>query len=168
MSLKMKKSMQKMLSVLDSDDDNKRECIDKTPKITIATILEQTSQATLEYVLPYMKKGIKEIAERGIVYTNARYPHITSISTTSHASFSTGALANVNGLVSSTFYANGVRVFLQENYSLNAHESLVYVPHTLWGNPRGQSYPLNHFQSLGAGAGNAFVLCDSLADQLVF
>jgi len=73
----------------------------KTQKPTLITIfvLDQCAFHLTKKLQPYFQYGLKELLDKGVVYTNAYHPHAIPETTTGHHCLSTGALPKDHGAV---------------------------------------------------------------------
>jgi len=76
----------------------------RTPRLTIAIIVDQLSYAKLMELRPYLKGGIHEILEHGLVYHNAYQQHGMPSTATGHAALSTGTYASAHGITGNNWH----------------------------------------------------------------
>lgn len=139
----------------------------KPPKLTVVVVTEQTQYSLMQYLSKYLKGGLGLLWHKGINYTNATMSHNTVDTAPSHSGWSTGAYSSTHGIVDNEFDVNGIEQYTADDYTETSPQNLVYVPNTSLGNPAGQVYPLTHPVTYGVGEANKYMMCDTLADQMV-
>jgi predicted AlkP superfamily pyrophosphatase or phosphodiesterase len=74
------------------------------PKLTIIIVLDQGAYHEIQRLLPGMSGGIKQLAEEGIFYLDAHYPHGAPVTAAGHASLATGSLPFYHGIINNRWY----------------------------------------------------------------
>lgn len=121
------------------------------PNLVIVLSIDQLSYQTLANIKPYCTGGLRTLLDKGIVYTNAQWPHALPSTGPGHTSLSTGALPSAHGIIDNAWVNNaGKRVCCDDD---ERTESAVITRD-------GGSYPY------GKSAHN--IMVDTLSDQLMF
>ena len=122
----------------------------RPPRLTVVLVIDQCAYAYFNKLMPFFKHGLKYLAEHGVVYTNCHQDNGQPGTATGHANLNTGVAANYHGLVSNSWYQNGIKVECDEDKSLDA---LVIDPYN------GDTYDY--------GKSAKHLMVDGLSDQFV-
>jgi predicted AlkP superfamily pyrophosphatase or phosphodiesterase len=74
------------------------------PRLVVVFIVDQFAYHYIPKLKPYFQHGLKELFDKGIVYTNAYHPHAIPETTTGHHALSTGTLPKDHGAILNTWF----------------------------------------------------------------
>ncbi len=74
------------------------------PHLTIAIVVDQMGWAYINKARPFLKGGLKKLLTKGVVYTEARFPHAITATGPGHTGLSTGTTAKDHGIVSNHWF----------------------------------------------------------------
>ncbi len=118
------------------------------PRLTLIIVLDGCGQALLQKTLPFMRYGLKNLFEKGVVYSNAFQPHGMPETAVGHTGIGTGALAKDHGIVGNSWIDQAGNLIGSDQDS--AENAAVFSPTGLY--------------SFGRSGKNIQV--DTLADQI--
>lgn len=90
------------------------------PRLAVVIVVDQLAHAYLDKLRPYLKYGLKYLAEHGIYFTNAFQDNGQPGTSTGHACLNTGTTAKDHGFISNSWYENGKKVNCDADDSLDA------------------------------------------------
>ncbi|HML19896.1 MAG TPA: alkaline phosphatase family protein, partial [Candidatus Dependentiae bacterium] len=71
----------------------------RPPRLTVVIVVDAMGYHYMQKLLPYFNYGIKTLLDKGVVYTNAYWPHGTPSTGPGHAGLNTGVYGKDNGIV---------------------------------------------------------------------
>ena len=74
------------------------------PQLTVAIVVDQLGWSYINKHKPFLTGGLKKLLDKGVVYTQARYPHAITATGPGHTALSTGTTAKDHGIVSNHWY----------------------------------------------------------------
>lgn len=71
----------------------------RPPRLTIVIVVDSFGYHYVQKLLPYFNYGLKTLLDKGVVYTNAYWPHGTPSTGPGHAGLNTGVYGKDSGIV---------------------------------------------------------------------
>lgn len=96
------------------------------PRLTVILVVDQFAHAYFNKLMPYLKHGLRYLAEHGVVYTNAHVPGQQGTAS-GHAGYNTGTCAKDHGFIGNTWYENGKKIACDDD---TAEDAFVINPVT--------------------------------------
>ena len=101
----------------------------RKPRLIVVVTVDQFSYNKLMECKPYLKGGLHNLLEHGIVYHNMYQPHGLPSTATGHTALSTGTYACTHGISGNAWYnTDGVKVACDDD---NNPESFVFSTHDM-------------------------------------
>lgn len=121
----------------------------RTPKVAVIFVVDQCAHHYLEKIQPHLKKGMKLLFDKGVVYNYAYHPHSNPSTSTGHTALSTGCFAKDHGIIGNRWFDfYGKTITCNDDFSGNAR---VFSPKGLYD----------------FGKSAASIKVDGLSDQFV-
>ncbi len=121
----------------------------RKPRLVVIIVVDQLSYAKLMELKPYLKGGLHDILERGIVYHNAYQPHGMPATATGHTAIASGTFAHTHGITGNGWYnADGKKVICDDDGTENT-----------------AVFATNSMHSYGKSSHNLMV--DTITDQFI-
>lgn len=93
----------------------------RIPRLTLAIVVDQLSYQKLMSLRPYLKGGLHDILQYGVVYHNAYQPHGMPATSVGHTALSTGTYAKSHGICGNGWYNDeGIKINCDEDTAENA------------------------------------------------
>lgn len=93
----------------------------KRPTLTIVIVIDQFAYHYLNKLKPHLKNGIRMLMDKAISYENAHHPHGTPSTAPGHTGLSTGAYADIHGIIDNSWMdQTGKKVSSVEDSSSDA------------------------------------------------
>jgi len=73
------------------------------PRLTVVCVVDQFSQWTWDRAKPFLRGGIRTLAQSGKMFDHAYYPHARPATACGHTALNTGAFAQDHGMVANTW-----------------------------------------------------------------
>ncbi|HBS47752.1 TPA: hypothetical protein DEO28_02045 [Candidatus Dependentiae bacterium] len=74
------------------------------PNLTVVIVIDQLANHKVQQLLPFLKGGIKFLAENGIYYQDATYPYANTSTAPGHATLASGVTPKEHGIVANYWY----------------------------------------------------------------
>lgn len=75
----------------------------RPPRLTIVIVVDSFGYHYIQKLLPYFNYGLKVLLDKGVVYTNAYWPHGTPSTGPGHAALNTGVYGKDSGIVANSW-----------------------------------------------------------------
>ena len=120
------------------------------PQVAIIFIIDQLPYRTFYNLKPHFKEGLGFLLDKGISYTEARFPHAITNTAPGHAALSTGAFPKDHGIINNYWYdkSGQKKIYSTED---GIKDAAVYSP--------------NGFYEFGRSAKN--IVIDGISDQFM-
>src|SRR5688500_8585746 len=79
------------------------------PKLLVMLVVDQLRADYLQEYGRYWQHGFKTLLDNGLVFENARYPYLNTVTCAGHATIGTGTLPRTHGLVLIAWWNRDVR-----------------------------------------------------------
>ncbi|KKQ32307.1 MAG: hypothetical protein US49_C0010G0007 [candidate division TM6 bacterium GW2011_GWF2_37_49] len=87
-----------VFNLFSCDENDKKHCI-RTPKLAVVLIVDQFAYHYISKVKPFLKYGLKDFLDNGVVFENAYHPHGIPETTPGHHGLCVGTCAKDHGAV---------------------------------------------------------------------
>jgi len=74
------------------------------PRLIVTVVVDQMRADYLQQFNRHWKNGFRTLLDQGMVFENARYPYLVTVTCAGHATIGTGALPHRHGLVNNTWW----------------------------------------------------------------
>jgi predicted AlkP superfamily pyrophosphatase or phosphodiesterase len=81
-----------------------------SPRLLVAVVVDQLRADYLQQFNRHWKNGFRTLLDQGMVFDNARYPYLITVTCAGHATIGTGALPHRHGLINNTWWQRKERV----------------------------------------------------------
>ncbi len=85
------------------------------PQVTVAIVVDQLGWSYINKHKPFLTGGLKKLLTKGVVYTQARFPHAITATGPGHTALSTGTTAKDHGIVSNHWFDDTGRTKINFN-----------------------------------------------------
>jgi predicted AlkP superfamily pyrophosphatase or phosphodiesterase len=75
-----------------------------SPRLIVTVVVDQMRADYLQQFNRHWKNGFRTLLDQGMVFENARYPYLVTVTCAGHATIGTGALPHRHGLVNNTWW----------------------------------------------------------------
>ena len=75
-----------------------------TPKLLVIVVVDQLRADYLQRFDRHWRGGFRTLLEKGLVFDNARYPYLATVTCAGHSTIGTGALPQTHGMVSNGWW----------------------------------------------------------------
>jgi predicted AlkP superfamily pyrophosphatase or phosphodiesterase len=75
-----------------------------SPRLLVTVVVDQLRADYLQRFNRHWKNGFRTLLDQGMVFENARYPYLVTVTCAGHATIGTGALPHRHGLVNNTWW----------------------------------------------------------------
>lgn len=76
----------------------------RPPRLTIVIVVDSFGYHYMQKLMPYLGYGLKVLLDKGVVYTNAYWPHGTPSTGPGHAALNTGAYGKDSGIACNSWF----------------------------------------------------------------
>jgi predicted AlkP superfamily pyrophosphatase or phosphodiesterase len=80
------------------------------PRLLVTVVVDQLRADYLQQFNRHWKSGFRTLLDHGLVFENARYPYLVTVTCAGHATIGTGALPHRHGLINNTWWQRAERV----------------------------------------------------------
>lgn len=109
----------------------------KGPKVIMPIVIDQFAYHYLEKLKPYLTGGLKFLMNNSVSYHNAHHPHGTPSTAPGHTALSTGAFADMHGIIDNTWMDQNGKTF--SSVEDDSPEAQVISPNGFYDFGRGPS-----------------------------
>ena len=81
-----------------------------TPRLLVTVVVDQLRADYLQQFNKHWKNGFRTLLDQGMVFENARYPYLVTVTCAGHATIGTGALPHKHGMINNTWWQRKERV----------------------------------------------------------
>src|SRR5688572_881920 len=81
-----------------------------SPRLLVTVVVDQLRADYLQVFNRHWRNGFRTLLDQGMVFENARYPYLITITCAGHATIGTGALPHRHGMVNNTWWQRKERV----------------------------------------------------------
>ena len=81
-----------------------------TPRLLVTVVIDQMRADYLQQFNKHWKSGFRTLLDQGMVFENARYPYLVTVTCAGHATIGTGALPHKHGMINNTWWQRKERV----------------------------------------------------------
>jgi predicted AlkP superfamily pyrophosphatase or phosphodiesterase len=74
------------------------------PRLLVTVVVDQLRADYLQVFNRHWKNGFRTLLDQGMVFENARYPYLVTITCAGHATIGTGALPHRHGMINNTWW----------------------------------------------------------------
>jgi predicted AlkP superfamily pyrophosphatase or phosphodiesterase len=74
------------------------------PRLLVAVVVDQLRADYLQVFNRHWKHGFRTLLDHGMVFENARYPYLVTVTCAGHATIGTGALPHRHGMINNTWW----------------------------------------------------------------
>ena len=78
----------------------------RPPRVTVVIVVDSLGYHYIQKLLPYFNYGFKTLIEKGVVYSNAYWPHGNPSTGPGHAGLNTGVYGKDSGIVGNAWFDN--------------------------------------------------------------
>src|SRR5262245_51334366 len=75
-----------------------------TPRLVVTVVVDQLRADYLQEFNKHWRNGFRTLLDHGMVFENARYPYLVTVTGAGHATIGTGALPHRHGMVNNTWW----------------------------------------------------------------
>ena len=75
-----------------------------SPRLLVTIVVDQLRADYLQQFNRHWKNGFRTLLDQGMVFENARYPYLVTVTCAGHATIGTGALPHRHGMVNNTWW----------------------------------------------------------------
>ncbi len=79
------------------------------PRLLVTVVVDQLRADYLERFDRHWRSGFRTLLDKGLVFENARYPYLVTVTCAGHATIGTGALPHTHGMVNNTWWTRKER-----------------------------------------------------------
>jgi predicted AlkP superfamily pyrophosphatase or phosphodiesterase len=80
------------------------------PRLLVTVVVDQLRADYLQQFNKHWKNGFRTLLDEGMVFENARYPYLVTVTCAGHATIGTGALPHKHGMINNTWWQRKERV----------------------------------------------------------
>src|SRR5687767_4295126 len=80
-----------------------------TPRLLVTVVVDQMRGDYLQQFNKHWRHGFRTLLDQGMVFENARYPYLVTVTCAGHATIGTGALPHRHGLINNTWWVRNER-----------------------------------------------------------
>lgn len=80
-----------------------------TPRLVVILVVDQLRADYLQTFDRHWRSGFRSLLDEGLVFENARYPYLVTVTCPGHSTIGTGALPRTHGMVSNTWWDRETR-----------------------------------------------------------
>jgi predicted AlkP superfamily pyrophosphatase or phosphodiesterase len=74
------------------------------PKLLVTVVVDQLRADYLQVFNKHWRNGFRTLLDQGMVFENARYPYLVTVTCAGHATIGTGALPHRHGMINNTWW----------------------------------------------------------------
>ena len=74
------------------------------PRLLVTVVVDQMRADYLQQFNKHWKNGFRTLLDQGMVFENARYPYLVTVTCAGHATIGTGALPHRHGMINNTWW----------------------------------------------------------------
>ena len=78
-----------------------------TPRLVVMLVVDQMRADYLQTFERHWQAGFRTLLTEGLVFDNARYPYLNTLTCAGHSTLGTGALPHTHGMVANTWWDHG-------------------------------------------------------------
>jgi len=75
-----------------------------SPRLLVTVVVDQLRADYLQQFNRHWKSGFRTLLDQGMVYENARYPYLVTVTCAGHATIGTGTLPHRHGMINNTWW----------------------------------------------------------------
>jgi predicted AlkP superfamily pyrophosphatase or phosphodiesterase len=75
-----------------------------SPRLLVTVVVDQLRADYLQVFNKHWRNGFRTLLDQGMVFENARYPYLITVTCAGHATIGTGALPHRNGMINNTWW----------------------------------------------------------------
>jgi len=75
-----------------------------TPRLLVMVVVDQLRADYLQVFNRHWRNGFRTLLDQGMVFENARYPYLVTVTCAGHATIGTGALPHRHGMINNTWW----------------------------------------------------------------
>jgi len=75
-----------------------------SPRLVITVVVDQLRADYLQVFNKHWRNGFRTLLDQGMVFENARYPYLVTVTCAGHATIGTGALPHRHGMINNTWW----------------------------------------------------------------
>jgi arylsulfatase A-like enzyme len=75
-----------------------------SPRLLVTVVVDQLRADYLQQFNRHWKSGFRTLLDHGMVFENARYPYLVTVTCAGHATIGTGALPHKHGMINNTWW----------------------------------------------------------------
>jgi predicted AlkP superfamily pyrophosphatase or phosphodiesterase len=75
-----------------------------SPRLVVTVVVDQLRADYLQVFNKHWRNGFRTLLDQGMVFENARYPYLVTVTCAGHATIGTGALPHRHGMVNNTWW----------------------------------------------------------------
>ena len=83
-----------------------------SPRLLVTVVVDQLRADYLQVFNKHWRNGFRTLLDQGMVFENARYPYLVTITCAGHATIGTGALPHRHGMINNTWWQREERVLI--------------------------------------------------------
>jgi predicted AlkP superfamily pyrophosphatase or phosphodiesterase len=80
-----------------------------SPRLLVVVVVDQLRADYLQVFNRHWRNGFRTLLDQGMVFENARYPYLVTVTCAGHATIGTGALPHRHGLINNTWWQRNER-----------------------------------------------------------
>jgi predicted AlkP superfamily pyrophosphatase or phosphodiesterase len=81
-----------------------------SPRLIVTVVVDQLRADYLQQFNKHWRTGFRTLLDQGMVFENARYPYLVTVTCAGHATIGTGALPHRHGMINNTWWQRKERV----------------------------------------------------------
>src|SRR6185295_318429 len=74
------------------------------PKLLVVLVVDQMRADYLQRFDRHWRGGFRTLLDKGVVFNNARYPYLVTVTCAGHSTIGTGALPHTHGMISNGWW----------------------------------------------------------------
>ena len=74
------------------------------PRLLVTIVVDQMRADYLQQFARHWQKGFRTLLDQGLVFDNARYPYLVTVTCAGHATIGTGTFPHRHGMVNNTWW----------------------------------------------------------------
>ena len=75
-----------------------------SPRLVVTVVVDQMRADYLQVFNKHWRNGFRTLLDQGMVFENARYPYLVTVTCAGHATIGTGALPHRHGMINNTWW----------------------------------------------------------------
>ncbi len=79
------------------------------PRLLVTVVVDQMRGDYLQQFNKHWRHGFRTLLDQGMVFENARYPYLVTVTCAGHATIGTGALPHKHGMINNTWWVRNER-----------------------------------------------------------